>query len=132
MHLWPNQQLKCPNVDKIHTEACFKAIPSGIYKRLFELTTITETNKNLPPDKIYPQCFQAPQQSGPVTKEVPTLTEQPQHNEEAKAFKQAEDNSNNERNRRRTTCFFIGHSNIRHDVSIQSSHLAKTNSISNG
>jgi len=40
-----------------------------------------------------------------------TLTEQLLHNEEAKAAKQAEDNSNNERNRRRTTCFCIQCSN---------------------
>jgi len=43
---------------------------------------------------------------------VPTLTEQLQHNEEAKAIKQAKDNSNNESNRRRTTYFCIGCSNI--------------------
>jgi len=54
---------------------------------LSELTTITETNKNLPPDKIHPQHFQAPQHAGPVTKKIPMLTKQLQHNEEAKALK---------------------------------------------
>jgi len=112
VHLEPNQQLKHPNADGIHTKACFKAIPSGVYKTLSELTKITETNKNLPLDKIYPQHFQALQHAGLVTKKVPTLTEQLLHNEEAKAAEQAEDNSNNERNRRRTACFCIGHSNI--------------------
>jgi len=110
VHLKPNQQLKCLNADSIHTKACFKAIPSGVYKRLSKLTTITETNKNLPPDKIYPQHFQALQHAGLVTKKVPTLTEQLQHNKEAKAIKQAKDYSNNERNRRRTTYFCIGYS----------------------
>jgi len=48
-----------------------------------------------------------------VTKKVPTLTEQPQHTtKEAKALKQAKAKSNNKRNRRRTTYFCIGHSNI--------------------
>jgi len=83
VHLKPNQQLKYLNADSIHTKACFKATPSGVYKRLSELTTITETNKNLALDKIYPQHFQALQHAGLVTKKVPTLTEQPQHNEEA-------------------------------------------------
>jgi len=80
--------------------------------RLSKLTTITETNKNLPLDKIYPQHFQALQHAGLVTKKVPALTEQLLHNEEAKAAKQAKDNSNNERNRRKTTYFCMGHSNI--------------------
>jgi len=48
VHLKSNQQLKYLNADSIHTKACFKAIPSGVYKRLSKLTTITETNKNLP------------------------------------------------------------------------------------
>jgi len=105
VHLKPNQQLKCLNADGIHTKACFKAIPSGVCKNLSELTTITETNKNLTLDKIHPQRFQAPQHAGLVTKKVPALTEQLQHNEEAQAVRQAEDNCNNERNRRRTACF---------------------------
>jgi len=67
VHLKPNQQLKCLNADSIHTKARFKAMPSGVCKRLSKLTTITETNKNLPLDKICPQHFQALQQAGPVT-----------------------------------------------------------------
>jgi len=101
VHLKPNQQLKHLNACSIHTKACFKAIPSGVHKRLPQQTTITETNKNLPLDKIRPQHVQALQHAGPVTKKVPTLTEQLQ----AKAAEQAKDNSNNERNRRRTACF---------------------------
>jgi len=112
VQLKPNQQLKCLNADSIHTKACFKAMSSGVCKRLSKLTTTTDTNKNLPLNKIYPQDFQALKHAGPVTKKVPTLTEQLQHNEEAKAIKQAKDNSNNKRNRRRTACFCIGHSNI--------------------
>jgi len=70
-----NQQLKHPNADSIHTKACFKAIPSGVHKRISNLTTITETNKNPQPDKISTQHFQAPQQAGLITKKVATLTE---------------------------------------------------------
>jgi len=40
------------------------------------------------------------------------LTEQLQHNDKAKALEQAKDNSNNESNRRRTTYFCLGCSNI--------------------
>jgi len=70
------------------------------------------TNKNPPLDKIYPHLFQAPHHAGQITKKVPALTEQLQHNEEAKALEQAKNNSNNERNRRRTTNFCIVCSNI--------------------
>jgi len=95
VHLKPNQQVKCANADSIHAKAFFKAIPSEVYKRLSKLTTITETTKNPQLNKICEQSFQALQDTGPVTKKVPTLTEQLQHNEEAKALKQARDNSNN-------------------------------------
>jgi len=50
-------------------------------------------------------------------------TEPLQHNREAKALKQAEDNSNNEQNRRRTSGL---------NQSIQSSKPSKTNSTPNG
>jgi len=53
------------------------------------LTTIAGTNKTLPPDKICQQNFQAPHHAGMVTKKIPTLTEQLQHNEEAEALEQA-------------------------------------------
>jgi len=66
----------------------------------------------LPLDKIYSQHFQALQHAGIVNKKIPTLTKQLQHNEEAKAVKQAKDQSNNKYNRRRTTYFCIGYSNI--------------------
>jgi len=41
-------EVSSPNAESNHTKAwCFKAIPSGVYKRL----SITETNKNLPLEK---------------------------------------------------------------------------------
>jgi len=48
VHLKPNQQLKYLNADSIHTKACFKAMPSGVYKRLSKLTTIRHGNKQEP------------------------------------------------------------------------------------
>jgi len=45
-------------------------------------------------------------------KKIPTLTKQLQHNEEAKALKQAKDDPNNKQNRRRTIYFCVGHSNL--------------------
>jgi len=47
------------------------------------------------------------QHAGLVTKKIPTLTKQLQHNKEAKVLKQANDHSNNERNKRRTIYFCI-------------------------
>ena len=112
VHLKPNQQLKCLHPDIIHTKPCFKAIPSGVCNRMSELTTITETNKNLPLGKIYLHHSQALQHAGLVTQKVPTLIEQLQHNKQAKTLKQADCNSNDKRNRTTTTCFGIGHSKI--------------------
>jgi len=107
LHFKPNQQLKYLNAFSIHTKACFNAIPSGIYKRLSKLTRITEINKKPPLDKIYPQCFQALQPTDLVAKKIPTLIEHLQHNKEAKALKQAKDESNNRQNRQRTIHFCI-------------------------
>jgi len=112
VHLKPNQQLKHLNADSIHTNACFKAIPSGVYKRLSKLTTVADANKDLPLDQLYPQHLKALHHAGLVTNKIPTLTEQLQHNEEAKAIKKAKGDSNNQRNRRRTICFCIGYSKL--------------------
>ena len=41
VHLKPNQLLKYLNKGSTHTTACFKAIPSGIIRRLTSLTSLT-------------------------------------------------------------------------------------------
>ena len=41
VHLKENQALKYLNADSQHTRATFKAIPSGVLKRLSKLTTMT-------------------------------------------------------------------------------------------
>jgi len=65
----------------MHTKAGFKAILSAVCKTLSKLTTIAETKKCLPPDKMSPQHFQALQDAGPIARKIPTLAQQPQHNE---------------------------------------------------
>jgi len=46
-HLKENRALKYLNSDSQHTRATFKAIPSGVLKRLSKLTTLTEEIENL-------------------------------------------------------------------------------------
>jgi len=58
------------------TKAHFKAMPSDIHKSPSELTTITETNKNTPLDKICSQHLQALQQAGLITQKIPTQIKQ--------------------------------------------------------
>ena len=59
VHLKENQALKYLNTDSQHTRATFKAILSGVIKRLSKLTNITEENENLTIDKICPKHAKA-------------------------------------------------------------------------
>ena len=52
IYIKDNQVIKYLNTGSQHTKSCFKAIPSGVFKRLTKLTTITNENKNLTMDKI--------------------------------------------------------------------------------
>ena len=49
-----NRQLKYLNSESEHTDACFKAIPTGVFKRLVKLTTITKGNINKTMEQIFP------------------------------------------------------------------------------
>jgi hypothetical protein len=60
----------------VHTNACFKAIPDGVCKRLAKLTTLTEENKDKKLDGIYPMHFKALKHAGLMTEKVPTLDEE--------------------------------------------------------
>ena len=42
-----NQKLKHLNKSSAHTAACYKAITSGIIKRLAKLTTVTNNNRDV-------------------------------------------------------------------------------------
>ena len=59
VHLKPNQLLKYLNKGSTHTAACFKAIPSGVARRLVSLTSLTEENANKRVDELYPKHFNA-------------------------------------------------------------------------
>jgi len=118
-------------INSIHTKACFKAILSGVYKRLSKLTTITDTNKNLPLDKIYPQHFQALQHAGLVTKKVPRLnnyniTKKPKLLNKLRTIPTT--NATEEGQPTFVSDILTSGPN----QSIQSSNLSKTNSIFNG
>ena len=52
VHLKENQSPKYLNADSQHTTATFKAIPSGVFRWLSSLTTITEENENLRIDQV--------------------------------------------------------------------------------
>jgi len=73
---------------------------------------IVERKKKPVLNEMHPHHFQTQQHAGPVTTKIPTSTEQLQLNEEVKAVEQADEHSNNGSNRRRTSCFCIGQSNI--------------------
>ena len=57
--------MKHPKDDSIHAKTFFKTFHSGIIKGPSKSDAITEKNKNLQIDKIYPQRTQAPQHTSP-------------------------------------------------------------------
>ena len=59
VHLKENQSLKYLNADSQHTKATFKAIPSGVFRRLSSLTTITKENEDSRIDQVYPEHAKA-------------------------------------------------------------------------
>jgi len=71
-----------------------------------------EKKQELPREKDCPQHFQVLQHTCLITKKIPTLTQQRQHNKETKVLKQIKDGSNSKRNRMRTIHFCIGHSDL--------------------
>jgi len=122
-----NQHLKCLNTDSINTETCFKVVPLGVHKWLSELTTILETNKNLPPDKV------CPQHKGSITKKsnnkqqhwlnICNTSKMPKHSDKLRSGQfqwQMQQKENN-----LLLCWTFWHL-------VQSSNLSKTNLISHG
>ena len=74
IYMKENQVIKYLNAGSQHTKSCFKAIPSGVFKRLTKLTTITNESKNLTMDKIYPIHAEALSKAG-LVQSFPTFTE---------------------------------------------------------
>ncbi len=59
VHLKANQQLLYLNRGSSHSSSCFRAIPRGVCHRLARLTSVTEENKRMTLDELYPLHFQA-------------------------------------------------------------------------
>ena len=113
VHLKPNQQLKYLNKGSVHTNACFKAIPGGVYTRLAKLTTITDENRNKRLDELYPEHFKALRHAGLVVEKIPTLEEALLMINAAKTDKdKIKAKEESDRNRRRSTFFCVGYSEI--------------------
>ena len=107
VHLKENQALKYLNADSQHTRATFKAIPSGVLKRLLKLTTITEQNGNQTIDEIYPAHAEALTKAKLIS-DFPTLKDLKRTLETGKT----NTNQPKEKKRSRQTYFCIGITNI--------------------
>ena len=114
VHLKPNQQLKYLNRGSSHTPGCFKAIPTGVCKRLAKLTTLTEENKNKKMDELYPVHFGALSDANLLDKiQIPTLEQQQSSSmttltEEESAFRKKRQT----KDRKRMTFFKIGYNDF--------------------
>ena len=83
VYLKPNQELKYLNKGSAHTPSCFKAITTGVIKRLTKLTTISESNKETPINEIYPLHFKALSEADLIGEQkIPTLGEKKKEMEE--------------------------------------------------
>ena len=124
VHLKPNQQLKYLNRGSTHTSACFKAIPSGVIRRLTSLTSMTEENADKRINELYPEHAKALENAKLTTpEEYPTLREsllllqlqKQKKNDENPEDANTESNaarSKQERDKIRTTWFCISYSTI--------------------
>ena len=59
IHMKENQKLKYLNKGSCHTSKCFLAIPNGVFKRLYKLTSSSKKMLNQKVDKIYPEHTKA-------------------------------------------------------------------------
>ena len=75
VHLKQNQLLKYLTQGSMHTKACYRAIPEGVYNRLGKLTTLTEENKHQPVSNVYPTHYNKLQQAGIISGNPPTMLE---------------------------------------------------------
>ena len=108
VHLKPNQQLKYLNEGSAHTQACFKAITTGVYKRLASLTTVTNENKNSTLEQLYPKHFEALKKANLITSKVPTLEEELSKIEKpSDALKNTRD-----KDRKRSIYFWVAYSDF--------------------
>ena len=71
VHKKPNQQLHCLGSQSLHTRASKRAIPEGACNRLGKLTTMDDTNKNLPVLEVHPEHHQKHQRAGLIKGQHP-------------------------------------------------------------
>ena len=114
VHLKPNQELKYLNKGSAHTPSCFKAVSTGVMKRLTKLTSVTKENCNLKLDKIYPLHFEALNKADLLKNvEIPSLAEKKKEMEdERKNPTLNKVKKRRERDRKRAIYFKIGFSNF--------------------
>ena len=92
---------------------CFKAITTGVCKRLAKLTSLTEGNKNKKLDELYPVHFRALSAANLLSTTIPTLEEQQssslaiKNDEEWEKLKKRK-----AKDRKRMTFFKIGYSDF--------------------
>ena len=95
-----------------HTPGCFKAITTGVYKRLAKLTTQTEENKKKRLDELYPVHFGALSDANLLNNStIPTLEELQQSSSltETEKLKILKIKKWQAKDRKRMTFFKIGY-----------------------
>ena len=102
----PNQQLHYLNNQSLHTRACKRAIPEGVYNRLGKLTTMTPSNRSSLISEVYPEHYQKLQVAGLIKGQPPTMEEVHKWAQSKKtpAHKQKKASEQQERNKK---VFFI-------------------------
>lgn len=73
IHMKENQKLKYLNKGSCHTSKCFEAIPNGVFKRLFKLTSRGNKMLNSRVYKIYPEHAKALQIANLVPDKFPKM-----------------------------------------------------------
>ena len=104
------QALKYVDKQSLHRQSVFKSISKGVFTRLIRLTSVTDENKKLTLDKIYPEHTKALQAAGLITREFPTLEDLQLKEEERR--KNSENEKENSRKDNRTIYFVLSHSKI--------------------
>eukprot|EP00957_Ditylum_brightwellii_P014902 1124064-Ditylum_brightwellii.AAC.1 len=87
------QALKYVDKQSLHMQSVFKLISKGVFTRLIRLTSVTDKNKMLTIDEVYPEHTNALQIAGLTTKKFPTIEELQLKEEERKYYQNEESNS---------------------------------------
>ena len=107
VHLKENQQLKYLNKGSCHTAMCFAAIPNGVFKRLYKLTSSSNKMLNSRVDEIYPEHTNALKIADLIPKEFPKMNKIKKMTEDSKTKKKEKEDLKKRKNSRQTY-FCIG------------------------